>query len=76
MDWEQISKVLQQVGVVLEREYLPTFLDSISIDVDKTYDYFHKNNLTYRADQLVIRHWTNFVTQRNSLLNQVRKNQQ
>ena len=31
MDWEQISKVLQQVGVVIESEYLPKFLDSISI---------------------------------------------
>ena len=51
MDWEQISKVLQQVGVVIESEYLPKFLDSISIDVDKTYDYFHKNNLTYRTEQ-------------------------
>ena len=67
MDWEQISKVLQQVGVVLEREYLPTFLDSISIDVDKTYDYFHKNNLTYRADQFgnptldELRHTTKFI---------------
>lgn len=67
MDWEQISKVLQQVGVVLEREYLPTFLDSISIDVDKTYDYFHKNNLSYRADQFgnptleELRHTTKFI---------------
>ena len=67
MDLEQISKVLQQAGVVLEREYLPTFLDSISIDVDKTYDYFHKNNLTYRADQFgnptleELRHTTKFI---------------
>ena len=67
MDWEQISKILQQVGVVIENEYLPKFLDSISIDEDKTYDYFHQHNLAYRASPFEnqpvdsLRDTTNFI---------------
>jgi hypothetical protein len=51
MDWDQISAILHQVGVVIEKEYLPKFLDAISINIDKSYDYFHKNNILYRTDQ-------------------------
>lgn len=49
MDWEHISKILQQVGLVLEREYLPKFFDSISIDIDATYDLFHHMQIKYRS---------------------------